>query len=323
MTRYPDDLASYPFPLPHSTYRISANVEPAGVTRPTEAGSWGSTILHVPGSGAGYEDVARQRAAILDREPARFVAAPHSRAACWDALLHLTGRLATEQPDTCSLVRDGDRYRFRNTRLRIDQEFVLGDASTLPEHPLRFASRQLTEDVVVLGAREGRLWLDAGAVAAASVWSIGFDAGMSFRELHGPVPGNGPGGVFERAEGFLLRLQPGEAYRRLNWGLQPDDRLDLSLDAAPSWAPARRPLRITDPGREIHLRTEVQHLIRLPLTGSVLFLIGIRLLALSRLERVPAWRERLVSVLETLPPEVSDYKGLGPIAALTLAHLRR
>ncbi|MEV1291090.1 DUF3445 domain-containing protein [Pseudonocardia sp. NPDC049635] len=323
MTTSPEDLSSYPFPLRSDRYRISANVEPAGVARATEAGAWGATILHVPGDHAGYEDVVRARAAILDREPARFVAAPHSRAACWDALLYLTARLAAEQPATCSLERDGDRYRFRNSRLGVDQEFVFGDGSTLPEHPLRFASRQLTEDVVVLGVRDDRLWLDAGAVATASVWSIGFDAGMSFRELHGPVPGNEPGGVFERAEQFLLRMAPGEAFRRLNWGLQPDDRLDLSLDAAPSWAPAHRPLRVADPGREIHLRTEVQHLVRLPLTGSVLFLIGIRLLALDRIERVPAWRDRLASVLETLPTEVSDYKGLGPIAALTLAHLRR
>ena len=53
MTAYPDDLASYPFPLPHSTYRISANVEPAGVARPTAAGAWGGAGRHGPGAADG------------------------------------------------------------------------------------------------------------------------------------------------------------------------------------------------------------------------------------------------------------------------------
>ncbi|MBN9756379.1 hypothetical protein Ae706Ps2_1152 [Pseudonocardia sp. Ae706_Ps2] len=312
----------YPFPLPHPTYRISANVEPAGVERRSEAGSWGGRILH---DGPDRPAVAAERASILDREPARFVAAPHARASCWDACLYLLGRLAAEQPGTCTLTRIPGRaggWRFRDTATGTDREFVFGDDATLPEHPLRWVSRLVAEDVVVLGARDDALWLDAGAVAFASVWSIGFDAGMSFRELHGPVPGNGPGGVFERAERFLLRLHPGEAYRRLNWGLQPDDHRDLSLDAAPHWQPARTRLDLTDPGRQIHLRTEVQHLVRLPLTGAVLFLIGIRLLPLDGVAQVPAWRSRLASVLETLPPEVAEYKELEPLASIAAEWLR-
>ncbi|MEJ8281673.1 heme-dependent oxidative N-demethylase subunit alpha family protein [Pseudonocardia spirodelae] len=320
----PADVARYPFPLPHPTYRISANVEPACVVRETEAGSWGATVLDDgPDRGA----LAAARAAVLDAEPARFVAAPHARAACWDACLHLAGLLAAAQPGTCSLTRDDDGVRrFRDTVTGTDLRLVPGDEDALPEHPLRWISRHLAEDVVVLGARDGALWLDAGAVASASVWSVGFDAGMSFRELHGPVPGNGPGGVFERAERFLLRLDPGEAYRRLNWGLQPGDHHDLSLDAAPAWQPARARLAagapVTDPGREIHLRTEVQHMVRLPRTGAVLFLIGIRLLPLERVALVPAWAERLASVCETLPPEVAEYKELEPLASITARWLR-
>ncbi|WP_224391094.1 heme-dependent oxidative N-demethylase subunit alpha family protein [Pseudonocardia sp. ICBG1293] len=315
-------VGDYPFPLPHPTYRISANVEPAGVERRTEAGSWGARILH---DGPDRVAVADERATVLDREPARFVAAPHARASCWDACLYLLGRLAAEQPATCTLTRtpgtDGG-WRFRDTATGTDREFVFGDDATLPEHPLRWVSRLVAEDLAVLGARDDALWLDSGAVAFASVWSLGFDAGMSFREPHGPVPGNGPGGVFERAERFLLRLLPGEAYRRLNWGLQPDARRDLSLDAAPLWQPTRDRPELTDPGRQIHLRTEVQHLVRLPLTGAVLFLIGTRLLPLDTVARVPAWRHRLASVLETLPPEVMEYKELGLLAPTAAGWLR-
>lgn len=141
------------------------------------------------------------------------------------------------------------------------------DAS-LPEHPLRFAGRQVEEEVAVLGARDQRLWLDAGIVVFASVWSVGFDAGMSLAELHRPVPGEEAQRVLARAERFLLGRHPGEAWRRLNWGLQLDDRADLSLDAFGAWGPRRAALDVADPGREVHLRTEVQHLVRLPLTAA-------------------------------------------------------
>jgi dimethylamine monooxygenase subunit A len=318
----PDDVATYPFPLPHGTYRISANVEEAGVERATEAGSWGATMLHV---GADHGAVVGQRRAILDARmdgtrSGRFVAAPHARAASWDALLWLLGRKAREDPEA-HLERDGAHHRWTDARLGVDQEFVLGDDASLPEHPLAFAGRQVEEDVVVLGARDDRLWLDAGLVVHASVWSIGFDAGMSFGQLHRPVPGEDARRVFTTAERFLLRLHPGEAYRRLNWGLQLDDRPDLSLDAFGSWGARRAALDVVDPGREVHLRTEVQHLVKLPLTGSVLFLIGVRLLPLERVALVPAWAARLASVLETLAPDTSAYKeleSLGPVAAAWL-----
>jgi hypothetical protein len=310
--------SDYPFPLPHDTYRVSANVEEAGVERATEAGAWGTTILHV---GDDHTAVVDERRAILDAEPRRFVAAPHARAASWDAMLWLLDRMARERPAEASLERrvgGGRRYRWRNDRLGIDREFVVGDDASLPEHPLRFAGRQVEEDVVVLGARDDRLWLDVGLVVFASVWSVGFDAGMSFAELHRPVPGAAAQRVFAQAERFLLGRRPGEAWRRLNWGLQLDDRPDLSLDAFPEWGERRAALDVADPGREVHLRTEVQHLVRLPLTGSVLFLIGVRLLPLEEVALVPAWAARLASVLETLAPETREYKeldDLGPLAA--------
>jgi hypothetical protein len=315
--------SDYPFPLPHDTYRVSANVEEAGVERTTEAGAWGATMLHV---GDDHAEVVAQRRAIVDAEPRRFVAAAHARPASWDAMLWLLDRMARERPAEASLERrvgGGRHYRWRNDRLGISQEFVLGDDASLPEHPLRFAGRQVEEDVVVLGARDDRLWLDAGRVAFASVWSLGFDAGMSFAELHRPVPGADAQQVFARAERFLLARRPGEAWRRLNWGLQLDDRPDLSLDAFPAWGPRRAALEVADPGREVHLRTEVQHLVRLPLTGAVLFLIGVRPLPLAQVARVPAWAARLVSVLETLTPETRAYKDLDELGPLAAAWLRQ
>lgn len=64
-----------------------------------------------------------------------------------------------------------------------------------------------------------------------------------------------------------------------------------------------------------------QHLIRLPLTGALLFLIDVRPLPLERVALVPEWTDRLVSVLETLPPEVAEYKELDRLGALALDYL--
>jgi hypothetical protein len=72
----------------------------------------------------------------------------------------------------------------------------------------------------------------------------------------------------------------------------------------------------------VFLRTEVQHLVALPLTGGVLFLIGVRLLSLADVATVPAWARRLASVLGTLTPEISAYKELDELGPLAAAWLR-
>jgi hypothetical protein len=63
-------------------------------------------------------------------------------------------------------------------------------------------------------------------------------------------------------------------------------------------------------GRRVHLRVELQHLIRLGGSGAILFLIRTYLVSLEELAQVPAWRERLGRVLGELPADMADYKGL-------------
>jgi dimethylamine monooxygenase subunit A len=60
----------------------------------------------------------------------------------------------------------------------------------------------------------------------------------------------------------------------------------------------------------LHLRVEVQHLLRLPRSGAILFLVRTHLLPLAELATVPAWRERLGKVLADLPEDLAEYKGI-------------
>jgi hypothetical protein len=135
---------------------------------------------------------------------------------------------------------------------------------------------------------------------------------MEFHDVHGPVPRLRESGIVTRARDFIVRLQPGQAYRRTNWSMAMGRRLDQSLERYPDWAPDRDvALRADDDafGALVHLRVEVQHLIRLPESGAVCFLIRTYLLALEDLATVDAWRLRAAAVLAELPDDLADYKG--------------
>ena len=199
----------------------------------------------------------------------------------------------------------------------------------LKKTPLDLGADRIARTAYAALAVLGSLRAELG-ISIPLAWTPGTDGVISAEPVFAPIHSKAD---FDKYHGKLkgkavlmfdppqLRLHPGEAYRRLNWGLQLDDRPDLSLDAFGAWGPRRAALDVVDPGREVHLRTEVQHVVKLPLTGSVLFLIGVRLLPLERVARIPEWAARLASVLETLTPETASYKELdelGPIASTWL-----
>jgi dimethylamine monooxygenase subunit A len=304
----PGRITSFPFPFPTDQYRYSTNVEPAGGANRTVAGTWGEHVLHVDEF---YEPDSAECRALLAADPSRCQELPHMRPATWDAMTYVMSELQEAEPDAFSLERlDADTWRWRNQLLGIEQEFVYGDDRTLPTDPLRFIAPQVQDDLVLLDQREGALWADAGVVTAAADWSMRFDVGMSFLEIHGPVPRVHPAGVVNRAHEFLMRLQPGEAYRRTNWTMTIGRRLDTATETYPEWGPDRRLVLGQDIGARLHLRVEVQHLVRLPSSGAVLFLIRTYLLPLQDIARVPAWRDRLAAVLAELPEDMADYKGI-------------
>lgn len=308
----PDLLAAFPFPFVGDTYRYSTNIEPAAQTVSTATGAWGQRVIDVDGE---YEAELAERARILAADPSRHAVLPHMRPAAWDAMLALMTELATGYADTMSLTRTGDTWHWRNQKLGIAQDFTLGDESSLPDEPLAYIGGQVQEDIVLLDQREGDLFADAGVVTFASGWSFGFDLGMTFLEIHGPVPRLRESGVITRAREFLMRLQAGGVYRRTNWTLGAGRRLDASTEAYPEWAPdVARAQTVDDEtfGRLIQLRVEVQHLIRLPESGAICFLIRTYMLPLSEVAAVEPWRARMASVLTELPDDLADYKGFLP-----------
>jgi dimethylamine monooxygenase subunit A len=304
----PDRIRSFPFPFPEDTYRYSTNVEPAHKPVGTEGGEWGSKLLCIDEH---YLHEVALREEILEADPTRLQVLDHMKPAVWDAITTLLPVLAAENPEAMDFSRDGRSCRWINRLQGLDLQFTAGDDASLPVEPLRFLGSQVQDDIVLLDQRENALWLDAGLVTFAADWSMGFDVGMSFLEVHGPVPRVHEEQVITRAQQFLMRLQPGERYRRTNWTMTVDRRLDTSTETYPDWGQDRA-LVAADPRlpERLHLRVEVQHLVRLPHSGALLFLVRTHLLPLTDIARVPAWRHRLGSVLQELPADMADYKGL-------------
>lgn len=306
-------LARFPFPFPHETYRYSANVEPAEELRRNTAGQWGETVIDIDSH---YAAEIREKDRVLAADPGRYVALPHMISAEWDALLAILNELAAVYPDRFTLTVTGENTRHWSNRLAeppVEQDFTIGDTTTLPCAPLEFAGRQVQEDIALLAERDGMLWGDSMVVTFAADWSPAFDAGMSFPEIHGPVPRLHAEGIVERAQKFIMGLQPGQRFRRTNWTLTIDGRLETGTESYPEWGPDRLSVvngPLEEVGDRVFLRVEVQHLIRLQWSGAVMFLIRTYLEPLSTLVRVPEYALRFRDVLAELPEDMAEYKGV-------------
>lgn len=302
-----EPLAGFPFPFDTDSYMYSTNVEPAEVRHATEVGGWGEHVYDVD---AHYEREIAERGRILAADPSRCQVLPHMRQAAWDVVEHATACLAHDYPGSFTLSRDGDLCEWVNRPLGIERRFALGDEDSLGSEPFQWITRQLQEDIELLDQRGDQLFLDAGILTFGADWSLDFDLGMEFLEIHGPVPRVHELGVIPRAHRFLLGLQPGPAFRRTNWTMTVDRRLDTGTEVYPEWGPDRASLRYEEIGSRLHLRVEVQHFVRLPRSNAVMFPIHTYLAPLQEIADVPVWSRRLEAVLASLPDDLVDYKGL-------------
>lgn len=320
------DLSCLPWPFPEGdkNFRYGVNVEPAPRRTVTAAGVWGEHIVDLGKSHAEYAEMMALRRAILTADPARVQVLPHMTPACWDLMLYYMREMAHSFPDVMHLDVDGSGHRWRNDVLGIDQRFVLGDVTTLPEHPLVFIGCQLPDDVLLVTERDGHLWFDAALVTSSADWSVKFDIGMSLHEIHRPVPGLTSDGVTDRAEQFMRRLTSDQVYRRVNWTFSAvgSRRRDTSLETMPEWMDDMPRLIADEDWGRIQLRIELEHLIRLPMTGAIVFNIRTYMAPLSEVARIPEWAEQLADIVEELPTEIAQYKGIDSYRMPAMAWLR-
>nr|WP_223205434.1 DUF3445 domain-containing protein [Gordonia jinghuaiqii] len=313
----------WPFPDDLEEFAYSVNVEPARIPRATRGGEWGRHLVDL--GGAEYPEIMAERRRILDDDPSRVRVRPGMELACWDLLLYYLRDLDLAYPDQMHLVEYGDgRFHWRNDVLGTDQQFVLGDPDTLGCGPMEFLAREVPDDLLLVVERDGHLYFDAGVVTFAAAWSVSFDVGMDMYEIHAPVPRMLREGIVARAEQFLRRLPADQVYRRVNWTLSASDshKLDVSLEELPTWA-ADVPAMIADGdfGRA-RLRIELEHFVRLPMSGAVTFNIRTFMASLEDVKRIPEWAAQLATVIETLGEDIAAYKGFLDYRDSVVAYLR-
>jgi len=324
-----DHMARLPWPFPdgQESFRYSVNVDQARVPRPTLAGEWGRHVCD-PG-GAEYPLIMAERRASLDADPSRVKVLPGMELACWDLLLYYLRDLALSYPEVMRLEEgvggDPDCFRWRNDVLGTDQTFVLGDDATLPCGALEFLAREVPDDLLLVRERDGRLHFDAGAVTFAAAWAVSFDVGMDMYEIHGVVPRMNGSGMTARAEEFLKRVPADQVFRRVNWNISasPTRKYDISLEALPEWAgDMAAAVEAGDAIESCQFRIELEHFIRLPMTGAVTFNIRTFMVSLAEITGYPAYAAQLATILEELPDDLATYKGFKDLIPDMVAYLR-
>lgn len=312
----------WPFSRGDTTFRYSVNVSRARELAHTAVGSWGRYVVEVEND-HDYISACRARSRILYEDPRRLQVRDHMRPACWDTVMFYLRELCDARPDVMSLRTDGDHHVWTNGLLEQEVRFRYGDDDTVPMGPLGFIGSQVPEDLLLLSERDGQLWFDAGIVTFAGSWSFDFDLGMSFHQIHSPIPrftGEGHTGAAER---FMMSLTPDNIYRRTNWTFSSTGtpRLDTSLEAMPSWGWEMPALIAAQDWGRIQLRIETEHFIRLPASGGLVFSIRTTMLSLADIATVPEWSRQLIDIVTELPDDMAEYKGMTDYRAPAMAWL--
>lgn len=313
----PHAVRRFPFPFDRDGYMYAVNIE-AHVPGPL-----GSVFEHAFDVDEHYVSEMKDRALVLAEDPLRCQSLPHMTLAGWDLLELIMESKARDYPDLFELHRQGDRWRWINRPLGIDDSFTFLDEATLPFGPFEYVTRQAQGDFTLQDQREGTLWIEAGMVTTQADWSLDFDIGMHFHEWHAPVPLAHEMGIFDRALKFLMSVQHGAPFRRLNWTMTVDPLLDTSPETYPKWGPSRASLTPETVGRRMHLRVELQTFWRLPRSNALAFPIRAYLCSLQDLATVPKWGKRLHRVIRDIPEELAAYKGFARNRALVVEYLAR
>ena len=317
-TNSKEAIERFPFPFPEDEYAYSVNIEPH--TLPGPAGSVNEFLFDIDEH---YLSEMAERDLVLKENPKRCLAMPHMEPACWDFIDRAMTTMSADYPDYFKLEKNGDQWHWQNLLLKLDDTFTFGDSSTLPCPPMEYMGRQVQGDIALLDQRDGDLFLDAGIVTCPADWSLAFDAGMSFKEWHGPVPMAHEMGVFDRALKYLTAIPVDRPVRRLNWTLTVNARMDTSPETYPNWGTDRASVTADNVGEKVHLRVELQVLDRMPRSNALMFSIRTFLISFDDLVTNPDWARRMHRVLKTLPPELIEYKGLGRYHDLAVEWLSR
>ena len=294
-----DDLRSFPFPFGDSqVYKYSNNATPL---RPQNA-------IELTDK---YVDEIRLKRELLTNHPERcYQSSSQTIDAQWEIVDLILHNLVGFYPEQFKLEKRDEQWIFTNVQTKEIIAFTFGDRTTLEVEPLDFIGRHVQEDLLLMMQRDGDLFLDAGQLCFPANWSLYFNVGMTFKEIHSPIPGFQSDSLDDRILQFLMRIEAGTPWGRKNWSLMAGNKLDTSLETFAEWGQARKQVTKENVGKLVHLRVEVQKLFRLPKSNGILFTIHSHMLPLERFIQHTPWLEQFYAILHELPGFISDYKGI-------------
>lgn len=305
-----DDLRSFPFPFGDSeVYKYSNNATPL---RPPNA-------IELTDK---YVDEIRLKRELLTNHPERcYQSSSQTLAAQWEIVDLILHNLVGFYPEQFKLEKKDEQWIFTNVQMKENIAFTFGDRTTLELEPLDFIGRHVQEDLLLMMQRDGDLFLDAGLLCFPANWSLYFNVGMTFKEIHSPIPGFQSESLDDRILQFLMRIEAGAPWGRKNWSLMAGNKLDTSLETFAEWGQARKQVTKENAGKLVHLRVEVQKLFRLPKSNGILFTIHSHMLPLERFIQHTPWLEQFYAILRELPVFISDYKGISLYRQQVLEYL--
>lgn len=179
---------------------------------------------------------------------------------------------------------------------------------------LAAAARATWEDMCLLQpADDGRHILTAGAVAFPTDWRLKDKMGQPLTAIHAPIHGYAEQ-LAQGVDHFFATLAPGPIFGRTNaFVVESADWRYL-----PETAPAERFAHVDagNAGSTLFVRCERQTLRRLPVSGAVLFTIGV---AVARLDTLSAGVVRRVAGAVAAVPSGEGERRAAPFYADALA----
>ncbi len=305
-----DGLQSFPYPFSDSNvYRYTNNALPLNLPNAIELTDQ-------------YLDEISLKRELLTNHPERcYQSSTHTMEAQWEIVDLIIHNLTMYYPDEFKLEKKDNLWIFSNLQTKEISTFTFGDRTTLEVEPLDFIGRHVQEDLLLMMQRDGNLFLDAGQLCFPANWSLYFDVGMTFKEIHLPIPGFQSDFFDDRILQFLMRIESGTPWGRKNWSLMAGSRLDTSLETFSDWGQIRKQVTKENAGELVHLRVEVQKLFRLPKSNAILFTIHSHMLPLERFIEHTPWLEQFYKILKELPDFIVDYKGISQYRKQVLQYL--
>ncbi|MFC5587917.1 DUF3445 domain-containing protein [Sporosarcina soli] len=267
--------------------------------------------------------IKSKREKLKAQEKVRFLSFPHTIEMQWEILEMLIDLAVEKYPEHFSIERNGDHWTFRNFILDEKEEFIFGDDTSIPYEPLDYIGRHFHNDFVLMVNREDNLHLEVAQVSFAALFSPHWNLGMTFDEIHGPVPFVSKDGIdlTERVRKFLLTIEPGKPRTRVNWNLMAD-RWDVNYETMDVWGPQRGRVTSENAGELVNIRVEEQWFIRMSRSNAILFVLDTQFLPLEDLVKRPSWLELAYSNLSDIPKPMADYKGMTPFLPQSLEYLK-